>query len=362
MPNHGQPSVAVLGAAGFVGRELLRRLEKLAIRATAVVRGLPELSVEGNFHDSCSPSAALAGDGFDVVVNLAYPTSGSPYEYPAQDAAIARTVHGLVRDGGGVIQASTLAVFGLALDRRIHTGPVTKVRDVAYVESKITAECLLTDQQAERGLSLDIVRLGNVWGHGSGSWTRPLVQRLLTGRPVGIAGTPGHSNTTDVANVAAYIAFLIEDGHHRSGVRYHHLAEFSDVTWNEWAEPIAHALNVEATYADPSVLGAPASGLQELTEVLAPLRPRTMYRKLAQERITGSWVRTLLRRLPASTRERLKTGPVFAESPKPDRTEQIFLAIMAGKQEFKSVVDSRWKPALSQDHSLERVLQWLDGG
>ncbi len=360
MPSQGTPTVAVLGAAGFVGRELLRQLEKLEIKAMAVVRGVAELSVDGDFHATCSPHA-LEGDGFDVVVNLAYPTSGSPYAYPAQDAAIARTVHELVKDGGTVVHASTLAVFGLALERQVHAGPVTRRRDAAYVESKIAAECLLREQQVARGLSLDLVRFGNVWGYGSASWGRPLVQRLVTGRPVGIRGAPGYSNTTDVVNAAAYLVFLIQYGDHGSDVRYHHLAEFSNVSWSEWTAPIAAALGVEAIYADPSVLEAPASGPRELAEVLTPLRPRALYRKLATERITGSWARTLVRRLPPPARERLKTGPAFAERPEPDRADQTFLAIMAGEQEFTSVVESRWKPALTKDDSLERMLLWLDG-
>ena len=44
--------LAVIGAAGYVGQELLRQLERVRIKATAVVRGQPELSVAGDFHDA----------------------------------------------------------------------------------------------------------------------------------------------------------------------------------------------------------------------------------------------------------------------------------------------------------------------
>src|SRR4051794_11232814 len=107
------PSVAVVGAAGFVGRVLLRRLQEEGVRVTAVVRGPAELAGESDFHDARSPAEAAGAGGFDTVVNLAYPNSGPPIEYPAQNKAIIETVTSLVREGGRLIHVSTLAVFGL---------------------------------------------------------------------------------------------------------------------------------------------------------------------------------------------------------------------------------------------------------
>jgi nucleoside-diphosphate-sugar epimerase len=361
MDNGRTPDVAVVGAAGFVGRELLRRLEELGIRATAVVRGLPELAVDGDFHVACSEPRDLAGRGFDVVVNLAYPSGGKRHEHPALNLAIANTVKGLLRDGGRLVQVSTLAVFGAALDRHITAGPVSEVRDSTYVESKIAAEHEFARQQVQRGLSLDIVRLGNVWGHASGAWALPVVQRLLTGRPVGVAGIDGYSNATDVANVAAYLAFLIESGDDTAGVRYHHLAEFSSIGWREWVDPVAEAMGVEPVYAASSALVSPASGLREAAEVLAPLQPRRVYRQLADGRVTGSWSRTMVRRLPGVARSRLQSsGVIMAVDLPPDPADHEFLSIMAVQQEFRSVVDSRWMPVLTREQSLDRVLRWLE--
>ena len=73
--------LAVIGAAGYVGQELLRQLERAGIKATAVVRGAPELSVAGDFHDAVHVDDRRA-QRFDVVINLAHPTSGLAYEYP----------------------------------------------------------------------------------------------------------------------------------------------------------------------------------------------------------------------------------------------------------------------------------------
>jgi nucleoside-diphosphate-sugar epimerase len=355
-------SIAVVGAAGFVGRALLRQLEQLGLKSTTVVRGHPELSIDGDFHVALSRSNAHPKDGFDVVINLAYPTSGKPYEHPDHNAAIAKTVEGLIKHGGRLIQVSTLAVFGMALERAVSARPVAEVRDDPYVESKITAERLFIEMQTKFGLSLDIVRLGNVWGYASGTWAVPVVQRLLTGRPVGIAGSPGYSNTTDVSNVASYLGFLTQNTDHAVGVRYHHLAEFSDVRWNEWIAPLAEALGVAPVSADPSMLGTPESGARELIQVLRLVGPRSVYKRLATQRIMGSWTRTLIRQLPAPAQARLKTNLVFATDLDPEPGEQTLLSIMAGRQEFRSVVASEWIPVLTQEQSLDQVLLWLDRG
>lgn len=358
MQNSQDRRLAIVGAAGFVGRVLLRQLQGAGIKATAIVRGAPELAVEGDFHAACSPSDALGGSRFDTVINLAYPNSGPPYRYPAQNEAIERTVNGLVRDGGRIIQVSTQAVFGLALDRPVRLGPVPTVRDHPYVEAKISAEHAFAEEQAKRGLVLDIVRLGNIWGYASGAWGVPIVQRLLTGRPVGISGVSGTSNTTDVANVASYLVFLLDTGRTEPNVRYHHLAEFSAVSWDDWIGPVAAMLDVEPVMADRSMLEMPGSGREEIVATVGT--PRTIYQGLAAERITGSWARSTLRRLPPRVFSRAKgVEVVFAAPPNRDREEQTFIAIMSAQQEFRSTVNSDWTPLLNKEQSLERFLEWL---
>jgi nucleoside-diphosphate-sugar epimerase len=361
MPNDGEARVAVVGAAGFVGRELLRRLEALGIKAMAVVRGAPELSVDGEFHDACSQLADLAGQRFDVVVNLAYPAGGKRYEHPDMNRAITDIVKSLSREGGRIIQVSTLAVFGGALDRLVTAGPVPATRDVTYVEAKVLAEHEFSQMQTERGLSLDIVRLGNVWGHASGTWVLPIAHRLLTGRPVGVAGVRGYSNVTDVANVADYLAFLIQSDRRQPGVNYHHVAEFSSVAWDEWVVPVAEAMCVRPVYADATALPPSLSAIHEIAEVLAPVQPRHIYQQLADGRVTGSWSRSAVRRLPAPLRARLQSsGVVVAADPELTPAERDFLAIMGGQQEFRCAVDPGWTARLSKEESLAGVLQWLE--
>ena len=359
MPSSTSTSIAVVGAAGFLGRELLRQFEAAEIKVTAVIRGFADLSVEGDFHRATS-AADLAGERFDLVINLAYPTSGALFEQAAATDAIIETVDGLLTNGGRLLHVSTQAVFGITLNRPVVLGPAPAIRDMAYVESKITAEHRFAEIQKERDLSCDIVRLGNLWGPASGAWVLPTVRNLLTGRPAAVRDVPGYSNTTEVGNVASYLLFLVREASQDRGVRFHHLAEFSAVRWQEWVDPIAEALGVDPVYAEESWLDAPSSAKDEVGLALAPVRVRTFYSKLAGERVAGSMLRSLIRKLPPRVQEPLRNeGLIFAPTPELDRIQQIILENMAGHQEFRTVVDDRWTPPISQGESLQRILDWL---
>jgi nucleoside-diphosphate-sugar epimerase len=362
MPNPFVGSVAIVGAAGFVGRALLRELERAGIRATAVVRNATELSIDGTFHEAVRP-ADIASSGFDVVINLAYPTSGPAFEHPAHDKAIRATVAALLRDEGRLIQVSSLAVFGFGLEHQPILGPAPIGRDHPYVESKAATERHFAREQRRRGLALDIVRLGNVWGRASGSWVVPLVHRLLTGRPVGIRGVAAPSNTTDVANVASYLAFLISHGDAQQGVRYHHLAEFSGVPWADWLSGLSQDLGWDPVYAEASALDTPSSAFREITAALAPMKPRSVYRTLMHERLSGSFLRTFIRKLPPPARTRLKgVELVFAPEAEVSGEERTFLTVVSAQREFRSSVHPGWHAPVTRQASLDGVLGWLRQG
>lgn len=357
MPDAAQ-RIAVVGAGGFVGQELLRQFAAEGIRVTAVARGMPELVVDQDEHDVLSPSEATGG--FDVVVNLAYPTAGAPYNYPDQNKAIIDAVNALLRDGGHLIHASSLAVFGLAVDRPVRVGPVARVRDEAYVEAKIEAEHALSLDSRRRRLSTDIVRFGNIWGRASGAWALPIVHRLVTGRPIGIEGGFGYSNTTDVANAAAYIRFLAGTAIGAAfDVRYHHLAEFSSIRWGEWVSPLADALGVTPVMAPDFVVERPDTLRGELRDGLSAFSLRRLGRDLSKDRLTGSWERSILRRFPADTRDSIKGKAVFARDERLGRPDQTFLQIMSASQEFVTSVKPDWTPPVDGNASLSGVLNWL---
>jgi nucleoside-diphosphate-sugar epimerase len=356
-----RPTIAVLGAAGFLGAELMRQLEQAGIRAAALVRGPAELAVEGDFHLAISSDGGEEIPRFETVVNLAYPTSGLPFTWPFRDAEIAATVERLVEPGGRLIHASSLAVFGYALDRAPRPAAVVPVRDLPYVESKISAEVYCGELRRRASLSLDVVRLGNIWGPGSGAWTVSVVQRLLTGRPVAVSGAPGFSNVTDVANAASYFVHLLRSEATPAGTRYHHLAELADVTWPQWAGVLADVLGVEPVLAPAGSSERPDAPKAELRQALAPFGARKLYRGLADQRVLGSYVRGIIRKLPPGVRAKLRPDLVFA-APSQLRVDEVeFLTIVAGTRKFQSVLDPAWRPPLGAEDSKDRAARWLEG-
>ena len=82
--------------------------------------------MDGTFHTPLRLTDLATAGPIDMVVNLAYPTTGSPTSFPEQNQDIFRTVDRLLNDGGRVIHVSTQAVFGLAVDWPIQLGPVDR--------------------------------------------------------------------------------------------------------------------------------------------------------------------------------------------------------------------------------------------
>ena len=217
--------VAVIGGAGYVGIALCAELRRRGHDVAAVTHPngrflLEPTGVRVELWDTPERVGVV-----DVVINLAYPNRGPVHEYPIRNREIRDLIQQLAGDSARVIHLSTQAVFGFALEYPVVLGPVRNRRDYLYIEAKLEIENLLA-----RGIvrSLDVVRLGNVWGPASPTWTAAVADKLLFGETVGVAGEDGYCNGTDVANVVSYLAFLVEASR-RDGARYHHLAELADL-------------------------------------------------------------------------------------------------------------------------------------
>ena len=213
---------------------------------------------------------AILRKPFDIVVNLAYPTSGSIYDYPRQNRELCSSIRRLASDDGLVVQVSTQAVFGMALEYPQTAGPLPTRRDFLYVESKIELEESLIESLGSP--KLHVVRLGNVWGPGSAAWTGAIAQRLLFGEPVAVYGNDGFCNITDVANLVSYVSFLAKREPKTKRAEFHHLAELGDLRWSYWVMRISDQLGVCPTYAPRP--GYSTSGKDEIRGILlAPQGP-----------------------------------------------------------------------------------------
>lgn len=350
-------SVAVIGGAGYVGGQLCEQLARDGAQVTGVVRPGSGFLLDHRGVDWATPDDAGLRGPFDIVVNLAYPTRGSVYEYPAQNQALLNQIRQLATPEGRVLQVSTQAVFGMALEYPQVSGPLPMRGDLLYVESKLELERLLVEELV--GPELHIVRLGNVWGPGSATWTATLAQRLLFGEPVAVHHQDGFSNVTDVANLVSYLSFLVQRTPCGDKVSFHHLAELGHVRWSSWIDRMSDRLGVS-----PLSARAPAYSMSRKAELRAALvthPPRAIARELKEARFTGSVVRSLMRRLPERASRALRSewaegGLSSSSAP----GEDLFLTVVACDTLFEPFLDSAWTPPLDADASWLAVAAWLD--
>jgi nucleoside-diphosphate-sugar epimerase len=350
-------SVAVIGGAGYVGRVLCARLVEDGAAVTGVVRSSSGFLLDSLGVDWVTIEDAGRREPFDIVVNLAYPTSGSVYDYREQNRGLLNSIQRLTSADGRVIQVSTQAVFGMALEYAQTPGPLPMRRDFVYVESKLELERLLIEQLV--GPQLHVVRLGNIWGPGSTAWTGALAQRLLFGEPVAIHDSDGFSNVTDVANLVSYLSFLARRAPGGERVIFHHLAELGDLRWSHWIECMSDQLSVSPVYARPPAYST--SQKRELRDALVVHPPQAIARELNDARFTGSTVRSLMRALPPrasrALRRKLGGGGVSSRA-RPG--EDLFLTVLGCDTRFHPVIDPAWTPPLDSEASWLAVSAWLD--
>lgn len=349
--------VAIIGAAGYVGMELSKHLRDGDCAVDAITRENGRFLLRNSGFNIVAPEDIGSVGVADVVVNLAYPNSGPLQHYPIRNKEILAQIRAVTGPRTRLIHVSTQAVFGYGFERPPITGPAQSARDYAYVEAKIELENLLLREFESS--NIDIVRLGNIWGPGSPTWTVALVNKVLFGEPVGVEGIDGYCNVTDVGNTASYLSFLIgrkED----SGVRFYHLAEMSAYRWSAWIARIETALGQQSVRLS-SLPPGPHTLKQEISEALSPLRPGPLYRRLAEARVSGSSLRTLIRgigddRFDMVKRRFAKTLPTGYT---PTATEMNFLRIMSADSRFETRVHEDWCPPIDFEESWSRVEAWM---
>lgn len=350
-------SVAVVGAAGYVGQQLCRRLKKDGFDVAGVCKAYSTFLVTRLGVRSLNATNLSGKEKFEQVINLAYPTRGAVYTRRSQNYEIQKLLAQLLAPGGHLIHASTLAVFGMNLERPQNPGPTTVRPDNEYSQSKAEMERSLV--RHSRGGSLDIVRLGNIWGPGCPTWTVGLAGRLIRGEPLIPLDADGYSNVTDVANVCDYFVFLLK--RQTRETRFHHLAEFSSTRWSRFIEFLSKEMRIEGCAAElPPTNGI--SRINDLKTALGQIQIKQALRAALETQHLGSQLRGILSCLPEGVIARLKRlrgGASFPLSPSLSSEDSLILSILGCSIEFQSVTEAGWVPPVALDQSFNEVAAWL---
>ena len=351
-------NVAIIGAAGFVGIELVRQLEhQNDLKLFAITRENGSFILEGRNIELLNPKDISDDYSFDIVINLAYPTSGPPHLYPAINKNILDTIKKLANSKSRIIHVSTQAVFGFEMDKDIHNQFLKNRKDFPYIEAKLAMENLVNTTFPNN--ELNIVRLGNVWGAASGSWTGAIADKLLFGQYVGVKNQDGFANITDVKNVASYLAFLI-NLEKLEGRKIYHIAEFGEYKWSHIVDLIAQKLNVEPVYSDVNP-NYSHSLRQDISGTLQLPKVGDTYRELVWGRYSGSYLRSLIRFLGPEKFSRIKKTETrnLPTTSKLSKAEETFLTVVTSQVHFKSELHPSWKPLISFDQSWQLINDWF---
>jgi nucleoside-diphosphate-sugar epimerase len=360
MPEPEKDPIVVIGAAGYVGQEVVRRLISVGLPVAVATRPNSAFLLERLGAELIPVDSVDGRRTFRRVINLAYPNGWPVYRRGRENRQIADLVENLAAPGARVLHVSSLAVFGFELDQPIMPGPIPVGHDFEYVESKRWIEHRLAARLEDR--ELHIVRLGNVWGPASPNWVVGLVECLRAGQPLLINGQTGASNLTDVANVADYLSHLMTIPCSGPALRFHHLAEFSAHPWSVPIKFLADELGLEIK-SIPKLPEAEAANLgEDLRQALHVLLAGSLngFRNFKESRLGGSHVRRVLENLPDGLLEQLKRlkGSAAGEPAQPVSDANL-LRVLNPRQEFKSVTLAGWTPPVTLTESMDRVSRWL---
>ncbi|GAA0505195.1 hypothetical protein GCM10009097_22810 [Pigmentiphaga daeguensis] len=231
-----KPCVLVLGAAGYIGRHLVRALAASGRAAPiAAVRrqaGLPA-GMPIRYLDATDASAlARALEGVDVVVNC---IAGTP-EVIVRGAEALRDVLAASVHRPRLIHFSSMAAYGTATGLIDESHPLLGDAS-AYSHAKAVSESMLA------GVSdLVVLRPGCVYGRGSPQWTQDIGQLLRSGRLGDLGALGGHgSNLVHIDDVTDAVSRLLQEPAHCGPFN---LAMSLAPSWNEYFHAYAEMLGV----------------------------------------------------------------------------------------------------------------------
>lgn len=187
--------ILLTGAAGFIGRNALARLEG-EHDLYPVVREAPDETREWIVQDLTQPlDLSLLPERIDAVIHLAQ--SHRYREFPAgAEDVYAVNVHSTfslleyARGAGArtFVLASTGGIYGYSYEALVESDPANPLN--FYLTSKHVAESLVANYEAL--FQTVVFRFFFVYGAGQGRMLVPtLIEKVRKGDQISIAGTPG---------------------------------------------------------------------------------------------------------------------------------------------------------------------------
>ncbi|MGZ5281214.1 MAG: NAD-dependent epimerase/dehydratase family protein [Bacteroidia bacterium] len=345
-------NIAIIGAAGYLGVKVVEALNGRGHNITAITRPNGEIILgQKNVRIVYFQSLKNNAEKFDVIINLAYATSSVQWLIKQENTDILELIKKLAKTDAKIIHTSTLAVFGFGLDKEIKTAAVKNRADYSYIVSKIGMENLLLKSFPKHDVS--IIRLGNIWGPASASWTVKILENLLYEKPV-VADAFGYSNITDVYNTADYIRFLAEQAT-QTGTKFYHQAELGDKNWDYYVNALAEKIHAKPVYSQRSVSYHTSikNDLAGLTHFFSP--SPFLYGAL-ETRFLAFYLRDFISGLPRAVKKPFNKLPVPINA----GNDFVFLTVMSCKTHFINQTHPDWKPPVNAEESLKRVFNWME--
>jgi nucleoside-diphosphate-sugar epimerase len=337
-------TVGIIGASGYVGRHIATLLSG-DFRVTALQRNIH--AVTPPLPGVTITSLRAHTETFDILINTSYSQHKDIENVYSQNHEVLEQIKRASHASTRIIHLSSLAVFGFGLDKPIIPGPVELQNDYMYVQSKVHMENLLLQHIAHEHLS--IIRLGNVWGPANNSWTQPVADALQWGLPV-MSKTPAFSNITYVHNIADYIRYIINSTDH---LLFHHLAEFSDITWQQVIEELS--IHLKTNPVPISTIPYYAKNLSDDLQHAIDINPVATLKNIRNGRFYSHHFPQRLLNLLDFYRSKKFTLKQIPYEP-----SVTFYWILGCKTEFKPARVSGWHMPYKWEDVKTHVFTWLD--
>lgn len=238
--------IAVTGAGGFIGRNLLASLVQRGAKIKAFdlpgvkpIEGKHIEWVESDLSDEAAVHAALVDA--EVIFHLAFPVS----DWESEDKFIAALkLSDLIcriaeEKAQRLIVTTSIVVYGDMIGK----GPIDENTAYGkahgyYTEYKQKQEQSAIGHFHRAGLDVRIVRPANVYGAGSKPWVIEVIKVLRQGLPALIGDGKGRAGLIHVTNLVDILLRVAEDENSRGEIYL--AADDNHVAWHTYFSDLAH--------------------------------------------------------------------------------------------------------------------------